>query len=96
MRRALLAVFAVSGLLHELVISLPARGGYGLPSIYFAAQGLGLLLERSRAGRRLGLGRGWRGRLFALVVVAGPAFWLFHPPFIHKVILPMLRAIGAT
>ena len=96
MRSALLAVFAVSGLLHELVISLPARGGYGLPSIYFAAQGLGLLLERSRAGRRLGLGLGWKGRLFALFVVAGPAFWLFHPPFIHNVILPMLRAIGAT
>lgn len=96
MRRAVLAVFVVSGLLHELVISLPARGGYGLPTIYFTAQGLGLLLERSRAGRRLGLGRGWKGRMFALVVAAGPAFWLFHPPFIHSVILPMLHAIGAT
>jgi predicted DCC family thiol-disulfide oxidoreductase YuxK len=96
MRRAVLAVFVVSGLLHELVISLPARGGYGLPTIYFTGQGLGLLLERSRAGRGLGLGRGWKGRLFALVVAAGPAFWLFHPLFIRNVILPMLHAIGAT
>jgi hypothetical protein len=42
------------------------------------------------------LGQGLRGRLFALAVTAGPAFWLFHPPFIHNVILPMFQAIGAT
>ena len=95
-RRALLVVFLVSGLLHELVISVPAHGGFGLPTLYFIAQGLGLLLERSRVGRRLGLGRGMSGRWFALVAAGGPAFWLFHSPFIHRVILPMLHAIGAT
>ncbi len=31
----------------------------------------------------------------AFVVTAAPAFWLFHPPFVHRVILPMLHAIGA-
>ena len=30
------------------------------------------------------------------IVTAGPVFWLFHPPFIHNVILPFLKAIGAT
>lgn len=93
--RATLSVFAISGIVHDAVISLPARGGYGLPAGYFLFQGLAVLLERSAWGRRAGLGRGLRGRLFALVCVAGPAFWLFHPSFVRNVILPMLKAIGA-
>jgi len=92
---ATLLVFLLSGLIHELVISLPARGGYGLPTGYFLLQGLAVAGERTRLGRRLGLGRGWRGRLFTILVTAGPVFWLFHPPFVHNVILPMLAALGA-
>lgn len=91
---AVCAVFFLSGLLHELVISLPARGGYGLPTIYFAAQAAGVLLERGKLGQRLGLGAGTRGWLFTMLVAAGPAFWLFHPLFVQTVILPMLRAFG--
>lgn len=95
-RAAMLMVFLISGLLHELVISLPARGGYGLPTLYFVTQGFGFLFERSKAGRAVGLGHGLRGWVFTVIVAAGPVFWLFHPIFVRNVILPMLQAIGAT
>ena len=96
LRTGVLAVFFVSGLVHELVITLPARGGYGLPTLYFLLQGFGLLLEHSQVGRRLGLGSPMVGRVFMFFVTAGPVFWLFPPVFVHHVILPMLHGIGAT
>ncbi len=93
---AVLGVFLFSGLLHELVISVPARGGFGLPTAYFAAQTAGIWIERSAPGRAVGLGHGAHGWMFAVPVTAGPAYWLFHPPFVCHVILPMLKAIGAN
>ena len=95
-RSAVAAGFLFSGVVHDLVISVPAGGGYGWPTLYFAAQGLGLLAERSKTGKRLGLGAGWRGRVFTAVVVIGPAYGLFHPPFVLNVVVPFLAAIGAT
>ena len=92
---ASLLVFIVSGVIHDVVISLPARGGYGLPTGYFLLQGLGVGVERSSFGRRVGLQGGIIGWLFMLIFTAGPAFWLFHPPFVMRVILPFMHAIGA-
>jgi alginate O-acetyltransferase complex protein AlgI len=88
-------VFILSGLIHDLVISVPARGGYGLPTLYFAIQGVGVAVERSGVGKQLGLRRGMKGWLFMAVTTAAPAFWLFHPPFVHHVILPFMKAIHA-
>jgi alginate O-acetyltransferase complex protein AlgI len=95
-RAALVSSFLLSGALHELVISVPARGGYGLPTLYFGLQAAGLLLERSRFGRRAGLGRGLEGWCFVALVAGAPAFFLFPPVFVRNVILPMLHAIGAA
>ncbi|MGA7791938.1 MAG: MBOAT family protein [Candidatus Acidiferrales bacterium] len=92
---ATLLSFFASGLIHELVISLPARGGYGLPTCYFVLQGLGVLFERSMPGKRLGLSSGTRGWLFAVICAGAPAYLLFHPWFARGVILPFLSAIGA-
>jgi len=88
-------VFVVSGLIHDLVISLPSRGGYGLPTLYFVLQGTGVAIERSRLGKKLALARGVRGWCFMIVFLATPLFWLFHPWFVMRVILPFMGVIHA-
>jgi hypothetical protein len=93
-RLALVAGFIFSGLVHELAISVPAGGGYGGPTVFFCIQAAALFVERSRLGRWLGLGHGWRGWLFAALVLAAPAGLLFHPPFIRNIVLPFLQALG--
>lgn len=92
---ATLAAFAGSGLIHDLVISVPARGGYGLPTVYFLAQGIGVLIERSPFGTKFGLSRGVAGWLWMAVFTAAPAYFLFHPWFAMRVMIPFLRAIRA-
>lgn len=81
----LFTVFLVSGLAHELVISVPAGAGYGLPTLYF-------LIQAAIIGARTAHPR---NRFFTLLCAAAPAFILFHPPFIRTVILPFFNVIGA-
>ena len=82
---AALAVFVASGLVHDLVISVPAGGGYGLPTAYFLLQGVGVLAERKLK---------FSSRLFAILVAAGPAYFLFHPTFVRNVFLPFMEVIS--
>lgn len=89
------AAFLFSGLAHDLVISVPAGAGYGLPTAYFLIQNCGVFVERSVLGKRWKMGRGYIGWAFTLIVTAGPVFWLFHPPFLQEVIIPLMRVIGA-
>jgi hypothetical protein len=90
---AILASFLFSGLVHDVVISLPAGGGYGGPTLFFLLQAAGLLMEPRL--RRRGLLSGWRGRLYAAAFLAPPAVLLFHGPFVRNVIVPFMRAAGA-
>lgn len=93
---ATIVVFLFSGVVHDLVMTVPLRAGLGLPTLYFAIQCGGVLLERSRLGKRWGLSRGWRGRVFAAAVVLMPLGLLFHQPFLQHVVLPTLRWVTPT
>ena len=94
-RVALVTGFLCSGVLHDLVISGPAAAGAGGPTAFFAVQGAGILFERSAIGRRAGLGRGWRGRAFAVATLVLPLPMLFHAPFVLRVVVPFMAAVGA-
>lgn len=69
-----LAGFLFSGLAHEMVVSIPARAGYGLPTLYFLLQGIAVLMERRFPAL---------GRFFTWFIFLAPAALLFHPPFMR-------------
>jgi hypothetical protein len=83
--------FLLSGLIHEVAISLPAKGGGGLPTLYFLLQPVGIFFERTGFYASLAP---FLQRIVTYVFVAGPAFILFHPQFMRIVILPFGRALG--
>jgi hypothetical protein len=78
--------FLVSGLLHEVAITLPVNSGYGLPTAFFAGHGFLVLLE-GKLGRPL-------GRVPALLAVALPLGFLFPPEFQSEVIERCLHIFG--
>jgi hypothetical protein len=95
-RGALFAGFAFSGIVHDVVISAPVGRGYSGPTVFFVLQALGMLAERSGAGRAVGLGKGRPGWVFAMLLLVLPAPLLFHRPFVEGIVVPFMRAIGAV
>ena len=72
------AVFLVSGLLHEVAITVPVMAGLGLPTLYFVGHGVLAVLERRM---------GWQmGKIPALLAVGVPLGFLFPPEFQAEVI----------
>ena len=79
-------VFALSGILHELAISFPAGGGWGLPFVYFLLHGaLVAVEERFRIA----------SRVWTLFWLLAPAPWLFHEPFRRTLIVPFYQWLHA-
>lgn len=74
---AILMSFLASGLLHEMAISVPARGGYGLPTLYFALQGILVL-------------RDTKSRALMFLALIAPILLVFHLPFLRTVIWPLV------
>ena len=91
---AVLAGFALSGLLHEMVISVPVRAGFGLPLLYFLLHGTLVLVERAlaRAGHPL---TGWIGRAWAFFWLTAPLPILFHHRFLAGVVWPFIGMAAA-
>jgi hypothetical protein len=87
----LFVVFLASGLVHDLVISVPARGGFGWPTLYFLIQAAGILAEKR--ARHFMKRRPVMGKASVYLVVLAPAPLLFHPPFLERVIVPLVTAI---
>lgn len=92
---AVVAAFIFSGVLHDMLISLPADAWYGLPTLFFLIQSAGVLFEKSGTGVRLGLNRGINGRIFAAVFILAPLVLLFHPPSIESCMIPFMKTLGA-
>ncbi len=79
-RAAVMGAFVLSGVLHELAISLPADRGWGGPLLYFVIQGLGMYLE----------GPTRRGRLWTWAWILLPIPLLFHEAFREALVMPLL------
>lgn len=92
-RVAILGGFLFSGVLHDLVISVPAGSGYGGPTLFFSLQGVAVLCERTRLARRLGLGKGLAGWVFTVAVLLVPIVLLVPHAFVLGVIVPFLEAL---
>lgn len=88
---ALFASFLFSGVLHELAISVPAQGGYGLPFLYFAMHG-GLVAFERRENRNGAINEAPPSshRLRTLAALILPLPLLFHPPFLRAVVWPLV------
>ncbi len=87
---ATLCTFLFSGLVHDLVISVPAGAGYGRPTLYFLIQGAGVLFEKSAAGRRT---RPSIIRAVMYVALIAPLGLLFPPSFVYRVFVPFLLTL---
>jgi hypothetical protein len=80
------AGFFLSGILHELALSVPARAGYGRPLAYSVLQGAFVLIEkRSTTGGSLR----WR-RLTVILALTLPLPLLLIPQFLRSAIWPII------
>ena len=88
-RGALLGVFVVSGILHELGISYPALQGWGGPLLYFIIQGVLVAFIEPRlpiALRRIG----------AWLAILVPLPLLFHAPFRAQLVWPLVQYLNGS
>lgn len=87
-RWAVFVVFIVSGILHEIAITLPIQGGYGLPTLYFTLHGSFVIFENKITNNLI-------SRVVTLLLIIVPLPLLFPSQFTHQIIFPCLNAVGS-
>jgi len=89
---AILGVFAISGLLHEMAVSYPVQAGWGGPLLYFTLQGL-LVLFESKALYFQQWPSVFR-RIWTWLWIITPLPLLFHVPFRNGLIVPLYQNLN--
>ncbi|MCD9017109.1 membrane bound O-acyl transferase family-domain-containing protein [Parachryseolinea silvisoli] len=87
--QAMLLSFLLSGLLHEIAISLPVNAGYGLPMLYFALHAAAMLAEAKSTGLQRFLKHPVFSRVWVMGLLIVPLPLLFHQAFILHVLTPL-------
>lgn len=80
--------YIFSGLLHEMAISLPVNAGYGMPCLYFLIQAFLILTIEKYFIKHIQLR--YIKRLWVLVALLLPVFFLFHQSFINGIVYPLI------
>ena len=81
--KSMFGVFLVSGVFHELVITVPVKSGYGMPTLYFLIHGIAVMIEKDTWPH-------WVKKFIALLLVVVPLPLLFPEKFTHEIIMPCL------
>ena len=87
---SILLIFCLSGIIHELVITIPLGRLYGLPFLYFLIQGVGMILEKKYANNWKPLYK----KMWAYSFLIGPILLLFPIPFLEMIAASIRDLVG--
>jgi hypothetical protein len=89
-RLALILSFFISGIFHEVALSLPVGSGYGLPMLYFILQSIFVLAERKFIHKFSPIMR----KSWTFICLLLPFPLLLHAAFIDGIMLPFLKLLS--
>lgn len=87
---AFIIAFFLSGIFHEIAISLPVNKGFGLPTCYFLLQTILILIEKSFIKKT----NNSVGRIWTILCLILPFPLLFHKAFLLEIILPLFETLS--
>lgn len=87
---AVLLSFLLSGLLHEVAITLPVSAGFGGPTFYFIIQGCAVVAEKKMEKQNsIFLKNKLAAKLWVLFWLIAPIHFLFPSAFIEQIVWPL-------